>query len=152
MCPNRTTFWTLRSRSISHCAITGVFAIVGVTVTSMRSTTPAASSLRKKSSGESAATAAAMVSAPIPMKMAGSGCTKARLSIQGSRGLTQQIVSGSTPLRSSQTPVSVAVLPDPTMTNWLGVGDRDQIVHRHHARPVRDSEWGPVVAGMSGEM
>ena len=74
----------------------------------MRSITPAASSLRKSSSGEEAAVAASMVSAAIPVNTAGSGWTTARLSIHGSRGRIQQIESGSTPRSSSHTQVSVA--------------------------------------------
>ena len=61
-----------------------------------------------------------MVSAAIPMKTAGFGWTTARLSIHGSRGRTQQIAPGSTPLSSSQTHASVAVLPAPTITYCEG--------------------------------
>ena len=53
-------------------------------------------------------------------KIAGSGWMSARLSIHGSRGRTQQIASGSTPRSSSHTQASVAVLPEPTTTYWLG--------------------------------
>lgn len=57
-----------------------------------------------------------MASAAIPWNTAGFGWTSARLSIHGSRGRTQQITPGSTPLSSNQMHASVAVLPDPTMT------------------------------------
>ena len=60
------------------------------------------------------------MSAIMPRKIAGSGWIRARLSIHGSRGRTQQIAPGSTPRDSSQMQASVAVLPDPTMTYWLG--------------------------------
>ena len=53
--------------------------------------------------------------------MAGSGWISDRFSIHGSRGRTQQIASGSVAARSSQTQASVAVLPEPTTTYWLGV-------------------------------
>ena len=56
----------------------------------------------------------------MPRKTAGSGWTTARFIIHGSRGRTQQIASGSTPRESSQMQASVAVLPDPTTTYWLG--------------------------------
>ena len=56
----------------------------------------------------------------MPRKIAGSGWTTARFIIHGSRGRTQQIASGSTPRESSQMQASVAVLPDPTTTYWLG--------------------------------
>src|SRR6476469_1846686 len=52
--------------------------------------------------------------------MTGSGWISARLSIHGSRGRTQQIAPGSTPCPSSHTHASVAVLPEPTTTYWLG--------------------------------
>ena len=106
----------VRSRSSSHWASVGVFAMVGVTDRSMRSITPASSRRRNRSSGDAAAAAACTVSAAMPMKTAGSGWTTARLSIHGSRGRTQQIASGSTPLSSSQMHASVAVLPEPTIT------------------------------------
>ena len=61
-----------------------------------------------------------MVSATMPVKIAGSGCTTARFIIHGSRGRTQQMASGSTPRESSQMQASVAVLPEPTTTYWLG--------------------------------
>ena len=86
----------------------------------MRSITPASSSRRNRSSGDEAAAAACTVSAARPRKVAGSGCTTARFSIQGSRGRTQRIASGSTPLSSSQMHASVAVLPDPAITYWDG--------------------------------
>jgi hypothetical protein len=52
--------------------------------------------------------------------MRGSGWISARFNIHGSRGRTQQMASGSTPRPSSQTHASVAVLPEPTTTYWLG--------------------------------
>ena len=61
-----------------------------------------------------------MMSAAMPMKTAGFGWTTARLSIHGSRGRTQQIAPGSTPLSSSQMHASVAVFPEPTITYCEG--------------------------------
>ncbi len=101
-------------------AIVGALAMVGVTARSMRSMTPRSSRPRKRSSGEVASAAAAIVSAAMPRKTAGSGCTTARLNIQGSRGRIQQIASGSTPFCSSQMQASVAVFPDPTITYCSG--------------------------------
>ncbi len=132
-------------------ASVGAFAIVGVTDRSMRTRTPASSSPRNTSSRDVAAAAACMMSAAMPRNTAGSGCTTARLSIQGSRGLTQQIRSGSTPWAISQMQASVAVLPDPTMTNSLGARSRT-------ARSLTGMTWAPsptsngggVSAGMSG--
>ena len=90
--------------------------MVGVTDRSMRSITPASSRRQNKSSGDAALAAASTVSAAMPMKTAGSGWITARLSIHGSRGRTQQIAPGSTPLSSSQMHASVAVFPEPTIT------------------------------------
>ena len=81
----------VRTRSSSHVASVGVLAMVGVTAGSMRSMIPASSILTKASSGSAASAAAAMVSAAMPRKIAGSGCTTARLSSQGSRGRTHVI-------------------------------------------------------------
>ena len=86
----------------------------------MRSITPAASIRRNMSSRDDARAAASQTSAPMPRNTAGSGWTTARLNIQGSRGRTHRIASGSTSRWSSQTIASVAVLPDPTTTYWLG--------------------------------
>ena len=73
--------------------------------------------------------------------MAGSGWTSARLSIHGSRGRTQQIASGSTPRASSQMQASVAVLPEPTTTYWLGASlESHEVVDRDHPRAVGDLE------------
>ena len=95
-----------------------------------------------------ACAAASTVSATMPMKTAGSGWITARFSIHGSRGRTQQIASGSTPLPSSQTHASVAVLPEPTMTyccapstdtsRWTGI-----------TVPGSAANGGGVVAGIS---
>ena len=97
-------------------ASVGVFAIVGMTERSMRSMMPASSSRRKRSVKDAAPTAASIVSAAMPRNTAGSGWTTARLSIQGSRGLIQQMASASTPWARSQMHASVAVLPEPTIT------------------------------------
>ena len=94
--------------------------MVGVTVGSMRSITPASSSRRNSSSSDDEAAASSNVVAGTPRKTSGSGWISARLSIHGSRGRTQQIASGSTPWPSSHTQASVAVLPEPTTTYWLG--------------------------------
>ena len=85
----------------------------------------------------------------MPVKTAGSGWITARFSIHGSRGRTQQIASGSTPLPSSQTHASVAVLPEPTMTYCRGSVDRHQLVDRDHG-PGSAPNGGGVVAGISG--
>ena len=141
----------LRRRSSSQRARVGVFAIVGVTEGSMRSITPAASMRRKRSSGEEASRAASIVSAAIPMNTAGSGWTTARSSIHGSRGRTQQIESGSTPFSSSQTQASVAVFPDPTMTNSPGAASSFGNSLTGSARtPSATPNGGGVVAGISG--
>ena len=96
---------------------------------SIRSITPAASRRRNRSSSDSAAAAAAMVSAASPSATTGSGWTTARLSIHGSRGRTQTMRSGGTPLASSHTIPSVAVLPEPTITKLLGaVGQPGELV------------------------
>ena len=92
-----------------------------------------------------------MMSATMPRNTAGSGCTTARLSIHGSRGLTQQIASGSTPRASSQTQASVAVLPDPTITYWLGASvSRTSSLTGITRTPSATSNGGGVSAGMSG--
>ena len=119
----------------------GALAIVGMTVRSMRSMMPASSSRRNRSSSEVAAAAACIVSATMPRKTAGSGWTTARFIIHGSRGRTQQIASGSTPRASSQMQASVAVLPDPTMTYWLGASLQPrEVVDRDHPGVVCDAE------------
>ncbi len=115
--------------------------MVGSTVRSIRSITPAASSRRKRSGSDAATTAASKMSPTMPVNSAGSGCTTARLSIHGSRGRTQQMRSGSTPLPSSQMQASVAVLPEPTTTYWDGARvDRHQLVDRDDAGRVRHGE------------
>ena len=92
------------------------------------------------------------MSAAMPRNTAGSGCTTARLSIQGSRGRTQQMRSGSTPRASSQMQASVAVLPDPTMTYSLGASStRDRSLTGITRTPSATSNGGGVRAGMSGE-
>ena len=139
--PSRTTCSMLRSWSSSQVASVGAFAIVGVTEQSMRSMMRASSSRRNKSSSDVAAAAARMMPAAIPRNTAGSGWTTSRLSIQGSRGLTQQIASGSTPRPSSQTQASVAVLPEPTITYWLGsLVENSEVVDRDHMYTVVDPE------------
>ena len=107
----------------------------------MRSITPRSSRSRNRSSGVAARAAASMMSAAIPRKTTGSGCSTARLNIQGSRGRTQQIASGSTPLPSSQTQASVAVLPGADDDELRGgAAELDQLVDGHDVRPVRDAE------------
>ena len=87
----------------------------------------------------------------MPWYTAGSGCTTARLSIQGSRGRTQQIASGSTPRPSSQTMASVAVLPDPTTTYWLGASSsRARALTGTTRASSATSNGGGVSAGMVG--
>ena len=86
----------------------------------------------------------------MPRKTAGSGWTKARLSIQGSRGLTQQIASGSTPRASSQTHASVAVLPDPTITYCRGGSDTRASSLTGITRAPSTANGGGVSAGMEG--
>jgi hypothetical protein len=82
----------------------------------MRSITPASARRQNKSSSDAALAAASTVSAAMPMKTAGSGWITARLIVHGSRGRTQQIAPGSTPLSSNQMHASVAVFPEPTIT------------------------------------
>ena len=106
---------------------------------------PASSSRRNSSSSDAAAPAAshhvgdhAEVDDGVRLdQRPGSAST-------GSRGRTQQIASGSTPRPSSQTQASVAVLPEPTTTYWLGcllpaheVVDRDHPGTLGHAEPRR---------------
>ena len=87
----------------------------------------------------------------MPWYTAGSGWTTARLSIQGSRGRTQQIASGSTPRPSSQTMASVAVLPEPTTTYWLGASSRRARALTGTTRTSSaTSNGGGVSAGMVG--
>ncbi len=151
MCPSRTTRSMLRNRSSSHWASVGVFAIVGVKERSMRSITPAASRRRNRSSGHEATDAASMMSAAIPVNTVGLGWTTARLSIHGSRGRTQQIDPGSTPRPSSHTQVSVAVFPDPTITNSSGaVAIRGNSWTGSTRTPSATPNGGAVVAGISG--
>ena len=84
--------------------------------------------------------------------MTGSGWISARLSIQGSRGRTQQIASGSTPRASSQIQASVAVLPEPTTTYWLGASPVcTRSLTGITRAPSATSNFGGVSAGMSGE-
>ncbi len=87
----------------------------------------------------------------MPMKIAGSGWTTARLSIHGSRGRTQQMASGSTPRSSSQMQASVAVLPEPTITYCEGASSswtRSLTVTTRtssdapNGAGVRDGIWG----------
>ena len=83
--------------------------------------------------------------------MAGSGWISARFSIQGSRGRTQQIASGSTPRASSQMHASVAVLPEPTTTYWLGASSSWTRSLTGMTRvPSATPNFGGVSAGMSG--
>ena len=88
---------------------------------SMRSMTPASSSPRNSSAvDDDAVPPPPSRSATMPRKTAGSGWRTARLNIHGSRGRTQAMASGSTPRASNQMQASVAVLPEPTTTYWLG--------------------------------
>ena len=85
--------------------------------------------------------------------IAGSGWINARFSIHGSRGRTQQMASGSTPRSSNQMMESVAVLPAPTITYWLGdtsscTRSLGGITRTSSATP----KAGGVSAGMSGAM
>ena len=133
MCPSRTTFSMLRSRSAPTGRASAPSPWWAPRPRSIRSITPAASSRRNRSGSDAAAAAASTMSATMPVKTAGSGWTMARLSIHGSRGRTQQMRSGSTPLPSSQTQASVAVLPEPTTTYWRrSPVERHQLVDRDH--------------------
>ena len=88
----------------------------------------------------------------MPMNTAGFGCTIARFSIHGSRGRTQQMASGSTPLPSSQTHASVAVLPEPTITDCDGAPPRSTSSWTGTTcAPSATPNGGGVVAGISGE-
>ncbi len=92
-----------------------------------------------------------MTSAAIPMNTAGSGWTTARFNIHGSRGRTQRIESGSTPFASSHTQASVAVLPEPTMTNSRGaVCSFGRSLTGSARTPSATPNGGAVVAGISG--
>ena len=67
--------------------------------------------------------------------------SRARFSIHGSRGRTQQIASGSTPRASSQMQASVAVLPEPdddVLARRLL--QPHEVVDRDHPRAVGDAE------------
>ena len=71
----------------------------------------------------------------------GSGWTTARLSIHGSRGRTQTMRSGATPLASSQTMPSVAVFPEPTITKSVAAArSRRELVDGHDADVVGHDE------------
>ena len=87
----------------------------------------------------------------MPMNTAGSGWMTARLNIHGSRGRTQQIESGSTPLCSSHTHASVAVLPEPTITNSPGaLSSLGRSLTGIARTPSATANGGAVVAGISG--
>ena len=87
----------------------------------------------------------------MPRKIAGSGWTTARFIIHGSRGRTQQIASGSTPRESSQMQASVAVLPDPTTTYWLGASSsRARSLTGTTRASSATSNGGGFSAGMLG--
>ena len=117
----------------------------------MRTMMPAASIRRNRFSGEVAAAAASMMLAAMPRNTAGSGCTTARLSIQGSRGRTQQIAAASTPWASSHRQASVAVLPEPTTTYWLDARSRPtRALTGITLAPAATSNGGGVSAGMVG--
>ena len=107
--------------------------------------TPAASRRRNRSSIDAASVAAPKIDSARPRAVTGSGCTTARLSIQGSRGRTQVMRSDGTPLVSSQTMASDAVFPDPTMTNRFGcLGEVAQLVDRDDPSAFGHTEgrWG----------
>ena len=92
-----------------------------------------------------------MVSAARPKATAGSGWTNARFNIQGSRGRTQMMRSGATPLRTNHTMASVAVLPDPTTTYALGASTTSAIAPTGTAEaPSATPKGGRVVAGTLG--
>ncbi len=125
--------------------------MVGTTVGSIRSIEPVSSRRTNTSSREVASAAASMVWAARPKATAGSGWTKARFSIHGSRGRIQMIRSEATPLRTSHTMASVAVLPEPTITWALGASTRSA------SAPTGSTEASPatpngggVVAGTAG--
>ena len=83
--------------------------------------------------------------------MTGFGWISARLSIHGSRGRTQQIAPGSTPRASSQMQASVAVLPEPTTTYWLGASSRcTRSLTGTTRAPSPTANFGGSSAGMSG--
>ena len=76
----------------------------------------------------------------------------ARFSIQGSRGRTQQIASGSTRRWvRSHTQASVAVLPEPTMTYVLGSSSHaGRSLTGITLAPSDTPNLGGVSAGISG--
>ena len=152
MWPSLTTRSIVRSRVSSHWASVGTFAIVGVTDRSIRSITPASSSKKNTWSGDVAAAAASMMSAAVLRNTAGSGWTTALLSIHGSRGRTQQIAPGSTPLSSSQMHASVAVFPEPAITYCEGVSPSlTSSLTATTRTPSAMPNGAGVVAGISGE-
>ena len=107
---------------------------------------------KKTSSGLVAFAAAIMVSAAMPRNTAGSGCTTARLSSHGSRGRTQVMALGETPFCRSQTHVSVAVLPAPTMTYLSGAcWMRTSSLTATTRAPSSTTNGGGVSSGMSGD-
>jgi hypothetical protein len=93
-----------------------------------------------------------MVSAARPIATTGSGCTSARLSIQGSRGRTQTMRSGSTPLSCNHTIASVAVLPDPVITYSPGAATMfGSSPTEITSAPSLTANGAGVVAGIVGE-
>lgn len=103
------------------------------------------------SSSDVASDAATIVSAASSVDTTGSGCTNARLSIHGSRGRTQRIRAGSTPLRNSQTMASVAVLPEPTITYWLAASATEASSLIVTTRPSSATpNGGGDIAGIDG--
>ncbi len=93
-----------------------------------------------------------MVSAASPSATAGSGWTTARLSIQGSRGRTQTMRSGPTPLANNHTIPSVAVLPEPTITKLSGAADNlaSSLIATTRTSSATPNGGG-VVAGIVGD-
>ena len=93
-----------------------------------------------------------MVSAERPSATAGSGWTTARFSIHGSRGRTQVMRSGGTPLSRSHTIPSVAVLPEPTITYWRGaLVNRASSLTATTSTSSATANGGGVVAGIVGD-
>ena len=117
MCPRRTTFSMVRSRSSSHAPSVGVLAIVGDDV----GVDPKHHTCGFEAQEHDRRVTRPRRPQPWCPQQAGApptglGWTTARFSIHGSRGRTHTIRSGCTPFASSHTIPSVAVFPDPTTT------------------------------------
>ena len=92
--------------------------IVGSTDASIRFSSPASSNRAKRSGGDTAAAAASTAAAHAIMKLPtfSRGWNVARSITHDSRGLIQEMSSGSTPVSSNQQHASIPVFPAPITT------------------------------------